>query len=372
MTDVNSLSQEEAIAQLKKTISQLKTIVEQLGDTSVIDLPSSNSIQSLKATATELESLIASKTATQNELEPEPESTESEPESEPQAESTSSEFEPATAPAETSPEKPKDKKIVSEEKTKVTPVKKAAQSKPVKPKTAAKPEPSESPTKPQKKWLVPGVIALVLAIAIPLSWYLFANNQDELVAIKKQDLDLPIVEMPVDATDETTEPAAKDLATEQSSNDIAAAENLAPEVSNSLEPEIDIASEPETIEVPAELSSTSRPKKVAIETIPPQLKLTPDQNFIATLNTKIANLDRSQDELVAMVTPDLEADLVTVTLTDDWYEISTNRQDKLLSDLFKRSRQLKFTQLKIADSQQNLIARSPVVGKEMVVLRRTS
>ena len=63
---------------------------------------------------------------------------------------------------------------------------------------------------------------------------------------------------------------------------------------------------------------------------------------------------------------------MSVTLSDDWYQLVENRQDRLLGDMFRRSQQLEFDKLMITDSNDNLIARSPVIGKEMVVLRRTS
>lgn len=398
MTEDNSLSQAEAIAQLQKTISQLKTIVEQLDETSVIDLPSSNSIQSLKVTATELESLIASKTANLNQpksqanLPSQPDPVKS---SKPQAKPIISESQPPKAKNAPNPEKPNQaktnqiktnqiktnqaknsQKVVPDKKAKVTPTKKTTSSKSAsaKSKVAKNPEKLASKPKPQKKWLLPGMVTLVLAIAIPLAWYLFANNQSELVAIKDRDLDLPIIEMPVARPTEPTGQEVEPQVTEENSNKIELAENVTSDDAEIeiVNQEVDDTPEPLEIEVPDELTTPNRPQKVAVETIPPQLKLTPDQNFIAALNTKIANLDHIQDELIVAINPDLETDLVSVTLTDEWYEMPENRQDKLLADLFKRSRQLQFRQLKISDSQQNLIARSPVVGKEMVVLRRSS
>ena len=400
MTEDNSLSQAEAIAQLQKTISQLKTIVEQLDETSVIDLPSSNSIQSLKVTATELESLIASKTANLNKpklqanLPSQPDPVKpvksSKPQAKPQVKPIISESQPPKAKNAPNPEKPNQaktnqaetnqaknsQKVVPDKKAKVTPTKKTTSSKSAsaKSKVAKNPEKLASKPKPQKKWLLPGMVTLVLAIAIPLAWYLFANNQSELVAIKDRDLDLPIIEMPVARPTEPTGQEVEPQVTEENSNKIELAENVTSDDAEIeiVNQEVDDTPEPLEIEVPDELTTPNRPQKVAVETIPPQLKLTPDQNFIAALNTKIANLDHIQDELIVAINPDLETDLVSVTLTDEWYEMPENRQDKLLADLFKRSRQLQFRQLKISDSQQNLIARSPVVGKEMVVLRRSS
>ena len=340
MTEDNSLSQQEAIAQLKQTIAQLETVVRQLDKTSAIDLPSSNSIQDLNATATRLKSLIARQTALKAESAAENEVTKPAP----QTSETVSELlldEEATPAIETIIIEPAT--VKSQVKAnQATTAEKTSPPTPIKSPSAATPP---TPAKPPRKWLIPGIIALVAAIAIPLAWYLFPSSQPDLLVTRDPDLDLPVVETPIVPEDNiTTTESTPETATQEESE----------------------------ITIPSELTAQSRPKKVAVETIPPQLKLSPEQNFIAALNSKITALEKSQNDLVVAIKPDLDNDVVTVTLADDWYQLPSLRQDKLLSEMFKRSRQLQFAKLKIKDSQQTLIARSPVVGKEMVVLRRTN
>jgi len=59
-----------------------------------------------------------------------------------------------------------------------------------------------------------------------------------------------------------------------------------------------------------------------------------------------------------------------VQMGDGWYGLDSAQQDQLANDLFKRSLKLKFEQLEIADAAGKQLARSPVVGSKMVVLRR--
>ncbi len=53
-----------------------------------------------------------------------------------------------------------------------------------------------------------------------------------------------------------------------------------------------------------------------------------------------------------------------------WYSLEKSQQDKLAADILQRSQELNFTHLKIVDSQEKMIARSPVVGNEMIIFHR--
>lgn len=76
------------------------------------------------------------------------------------------------------------------------------------------------------------------------------------------------------------------------------------------------------------------------------------------------------ESLIASVQPGVRQHL-TLTLDDRWYTLSTESQDRFVDDLWDRSRQLDFAQLEILDLEDQRIARSPVVGKQMLILKRT-
>ncbi|NJR39215.1 MAG: hypothetical protein HC781_10770 [Leptolyngbyaceae cyanobacterium CSU_1_4] len=63
--------------------------------------------------------------------------------------------------------------------------------------------------------------------------------------------------------------------------------------------------------------------------------------------------------------------LLKVQLGDGWYGLDSAQQDQLANDLLKRSLKLQFSQLELADAAGQPLARSPVVGSKMVVLRRS-
>ena len=356
----NSLSQPEAIAQLKQTIAQLETIVTQLDDTSVIDLPSSDSIQDLETTASKLQDLI-----NQASQKPEPSTeivTPVKEDSKPPEKKAVAEVAKKTPPQKpSSPPKTQPESKKTADSTSKKPSKKP-ESKTV-PKPEAKSSNSLPPNKPtekqERKWLVPGIITLVAVIIIPLAWYFTSSNPSTSLVADNTSLDLPVLETPIEQISDDNQDASLNEETPTQVDSLETAETL-----SDPEPDLDI---------PEELVAESRPKKVNLETVTPKLKLTPEQNLIAALDRKITNLaDDFESELIVSIKPDFSRDLVWVTFTDDWYELPENRQDKVLNEMFKRSRQLQFTKLKIIDSQENLLARSPVVGKQMVIFRRNS
>ena len=439
----NSLSKQEAIEQLRQTIRQLETITEQLEDTSVIDLPSSTSIQNLIATATELERIIAQKSALQDkQIEERSKNLESQlavDNSIISPENTTSEIEDGVITP--------DKKVASEPKIRVfepAPVNREVTKEKKLPESKTQPNPvvkNQRQVNKGKRTLI-GIAAALLLIVVPLSWKLFLTNEtpqliardipktivqpatepvviptpvreaeptvndeiplENLTAIaneRAENIIQPTIEPVVIPTPvREAEPSVNDEIPLENLNAIAnkRAENIIqptiepvviPTPVREAEPTVndeivqkDVLSPENIIEpksnltplVPSE-SVAENTQKLAIETIDPDTKLTPEQDLIAALESKANNLaSRYNDELVISIKPDFIDSIVVVTVANQWYEITAPRQDKIVSEMLKRSRSLEFEKLKITDSQNNLIARSPVIGEDMIVLRRTS
>jgi hypothetical protein len=55
---------------------------------------------------------------------------------------------------------------------------------------------------------------------------------------------------------------------------------------------------------------------------------------------------------------------------DAWYELRASRQNKLAAEMLDRAQELEFNRLVITDAEGTLLARSPVVGSEMIILQR--
>lgn len=105
---------------------------------------------------------------------------------------------------------------------------------------------------------------------------------------------------------------------------------------------------------------------------PPPLKLTPEQTLIAQIQDQVAEVsDRYVNGLIQSVQANFRSSRLTVKVGEGWYSLLPPQQDNLANDVLQRAQQLNFIKLEVTDTQGTLIARSPVVGSEMIVLKRS-
>jgi len=88
---------------------------------------------------------------------------------------------------------------------------------------------------------------------------------------------------------------------------------------------------------------------------------------ISVKNTKDKNL---VSQLIKPLKANFRTSDLTIKIGDIWYKLSKSEQDKLAGEILKRSQELNFIHLEVVDFQEKLIARSPVVGKEMIIFKR--
>lgn len=101
--------------------------------------------------------------------------------------------------------------------------------------------------------------------------------------------------------------------------------------------------------------------------------LSPDKIEISNIQAQVADVSKKYGEaLIQSVQTNFKLGRLIVELTDAWYQLDPGQQDKLMAELLGRSQKLKFKKLLVSDASQHLIARSPMVGKEMVILKRES
>lgn len=106
-------------------------------------------------------------------------------------------------------------------------------------------------------------------------------------------------------------------------------------------------------------------------TLPPSTP-TPEQPPIAQIQDQVAEVSNQYaNGLIQSVQANFRASRLTVNISNGWYELTETQQSKLANDILKRAQQLNFMKLELTDSQGTLLARSPVVGPEMVILRAT-
>jgi hypothetical protein len=124
-------------------------------------------------------------------------------------------------------------------------------------------------------------------------------------------------------------------------------------------------------------SPTVKPSPVASPSSTPLAKPSPApkvisaQDKLADLRTQLGKVAGGFGEgLVQDVTLNPTTNRLRVQLKDKWYDLGASQQDQLAQKLLESSVSADFSKLELADSQSRIVARSPIVGTEVVVLRR--
>lgn len=97
----------------------------------------------------------------------------------------------------------------------------------------------------------------------------------------------------------------------------------------------------------------------------------PDADRIAEIQKQVTDLATPYGEgLVTSVQVNFARQRLTLTLSNAWYRLSAAQQDELAAKWLARSRSLQFTGLTLRSPDDNLLARSPVVGPSMIIVQR--
>lgn len=142
-----------------------------------------------------------------------------------------------------------------------------------------------------------------------------------------------------------------------------------------------IAQPPELVTVtpepqpPAEITPPPEPEPEPepepTPTPTPAVELTPEQTLIAAIKNQVGEIsDRFANGLIKSIQANFRTSNLTIKISDDWYTLEASQQDKLATEILQRSQQLDFSHLEIVDSQDQLIARNPVIGTEIVIFKR--
>jgi hypothetical protein len=136
-------------------------------------------------------------------------------------------------------------------------------------------------------------------------------------------------------------------------------------------PEAIAPSEPISAKFKSKLPDLVAPEKPQpVEIIPPP-PLTPEQTLIAAIQNQVAEItNRLGGGLVESVQANFSSSILTVKVAQDWYKLSEVEQNQLATKMWKEANSLDFSKLEIANREGKLIARSPVVGSEMIILDR--
>lgn len=83
-----------------------------------------------------------------------------------------------------------------------------------------------------------------------------------------------------------------------------------------------------------------------------------------------ANTNANRNGLIASLAPANNGKALTIRLDSGWYQLEPGEQEAIATALWSQRDDLKFQQLTLKDLQGKTIARNPVVGDQMVILRR--
>jgi hypothetical protein len=119
----------------------------------------------------------------------------------------------------------------------------------------------------------------------------------------------------------------------------------------------------------ATTASTLKPTPTA-----PVVRLTPNQKLLAKLQatTPVGEASRNgnRPNLLQTVNPNKAQASLQITLNPIWADLPFTQQDSVAQDLFTQAQTLRFKTLELVNGAGDVLARSPVVGNEMVVLLR--
>jgi hypothetical protein len=107
------------------------------------------------------------------------------------------------------------------------------------------------------------------------------------------------------------------------------------------------------------------PKVIASKPAIPTVDLAAIQ---AQLSSSIAAIG---ENLVDSVQAQETTHTLSVALKEDWSGLSTANQTQVAQTLLKKSQQLKFNKLELRDNSGELVARSPLIGNDVIILKRS-
>lgn len=135
-----------------------------------------------------------------------------------------------------------------------------------------------------------------------------------------------------------------------------------------------VAATPAPINKPVSITAKKQPPAVNKDLVKPErgdAPLNAEQIAIEKIQTQVSEVANQYGEsLLGSVQTNFKRGRLIVALNDGWYKLEPSQQTQLVADLQMRSQSLNFKKLFVADAENHLIARTPVTGSEVVILRQ--
>lgn len=102
-------------------------------------------------------------------------------------------------------------------------------------------------------------------------------------------------------------------------------------------------------------------------------EIDPNARLIESIQAEVSAIsDRYSEALILGVEANFVRGRLRLRLSEGWFTLSTAQQDQLAEEVFRQARELGFRKLEILDEGDRLLARSPVIGTEMLIVLRES
>lgn len=137
-----------------------------------------------------------------------------------------------------------------------------------------------------------------------------------------------------------------------------------------------VASEPlpQTTTADPDVDELANPVPIAEQpgsTPAPVVELTPEQSLITDIQNRVSSISRSYGAgLIQSVEVNLPENTLGVNVAEAWYGLLGDQQNEIAQDIYAQAQGLKFGTLQLRDPEGVVVARNPVVGSNMVILRR--
>lgn len=106
-------------------------------------------------------------------------------------------------------------------------------------------------------------------------------------------------------------------------------------------------------------------------TIPPAPQISPEQAFIEAIQTQLTDItSQYPDNIISGLDVNTASNLAIVRLNPIWYTLDEESQNRLTEQMWLQAKTNHFRKLEVRDAQNISIARSPVVGSQMIILQR--
>ncbi|ACA98952.1 MULTISPECIES: hypothetical protein [Cyanophyceae] len=135
------------------------------------------------------------------------------------------------------------------------------------------------------------------------------------------------------------------------------------------EPTEEVAPETSQPETPTQAPKVSEPAPAA--SAEPPKPLTPEQRLIAAIQAQLDEVTQPYgDNIVRTIQADFDTNTLRITVGDAWYLLREGLQDRLGMEVLELAQLLDFKKMVVEDLAGNFVARNPVVGDRLVIVRR--